>query len=122
MLLNEGKSPDGQQVLSKSAVQSLTHYQTALGDFSYGWSVRPCSITTDKGTRVTTLCQWGGYASTKAYLFPDEDTYVILGQQLMVYTPARKLVEQIVNEQVKKTLEALVGDVAWCREIKTPTE
>ena len=122
MLLNEGRSPDGQRVLSKSALRSLTHDQTDLGDFSYGWSVQPCSITTEKGTRVTTLCQWGGYASTKAYLFPDEDTYVILGQQMMVYTPARKLVKQIVNKQVKNTLAALLGDVAWGRQLKAPTE
>ena len=47
---------------------------------------------------------------------------MILGQQMRVYTPARKLVEQIVNKQVKNTLAALLGDVAWGRQLKAPTE
>lgn len=118
MLINKGRTPDGKQILDEAAVHSLTHGQTSLGAFSHGWEVQPCSITTDEGTRITTVCTWGGYAATRAFLFPDEGAYVILGQQIMSYTPAAAVVQNLREKQTKNMLSALLGDVAWGDQMK----
>jgi CubicO group peptidase (beta-lactamase class C family) len=112
VLLNGGRTPAGKQVLSEAAVRTLTHDQTALGPFSHGWQVRPCGITTEDRTWITTVCSWLGYASTTAYLFPDENAYVILGQQIMSYTPAGDVVRNLLRKQVRSVLSAMIGDVA----------
>ena len=111
VLLNKGRTPAGRQVLDEAAVHALTHDQTPLGDFSYGWEVKPCGLTTKKGTRITTVCSWRGYASTTAYLFPDEETYMILGQQIMSYTPAADVARKILREQVENILSAVFRKV-----------
>ena len=111
VLLNKGRTPAGKQILNEAAVHTLTHDQTPLGAFSHGWKVRPCHVTTDAGTRITIACSWLGYASTTAYLFPDEDAYVILGQQIMGYTPASDVVKKLLEKQVNNILSAMLGDV-----------
>jgi CubicO group peptidase (beta-lactamase class C family) len=111
VLLNKGRTPAGKQVLDEAAVHTLTHDQTPLGAFSHGWKVRPCHVTSPAGTRITTVCSWSGYASTTAYLFPDEGAYVILGQQIMSYTPARDVVKNLLTKQVGNILRAMLGDV-----------
>ena len=111
LLLNKGRDPAGEQILDEEAVHTLTHDQTPLGAFSHGWKVRPCRFTTDAGTRTTTVCSWMGYASTTVYLFPDEDAYMILGQQIMSYTPASGVVISLLEKQTKNVLSAMIGDV-----------
>ena len=111
VLLNKGRTPTGEQILNEAAVHTLTHDQTPLGAFSHGWAVAPCRVTTEAGTRNTIVCSWRGYASTTVYLFPDLDAYVILGQQIMSYTPARDLVGNLLKKQVQSILSAMVGDV-----------
>jgi CubicO group peptidase (beta-lactamase class C family) len=113
VLLNKGRTPAGKQILSEAAVHTLTHDQTPLGPFSYGWMVRPCHVTTDAGTRITTACSWSGYAATRAYLFPDEGAYVILGQQIMSYTPAMDVVKNLLEKQANNILSATLGDVTF---------
>jgi CubicO group peptidase (beta-lactamase class C family) len=111
VLLNAGRTPAGKQVLSEAAVRMLTHDQSDLGAFSHGWQVRPCGVTTDDREWITTVCSWLGYASTTAYLFPDENAYVILGQQIMSYTPEGVVVRNLLQKQVRSILSAMIGDV-----------
>ena len=111
VLLNKGRTPTGKQILDEAAVHSLTHDQTPLGPFSYGWEVRPCRVNTASGSRITTACSKNGYAATTAYLFPDEGAYVILGQQIMSYTPAMDVVKNLLEKQVNNILSAMLGDV-----------
>ena len=118
MLINGGNAATGQSILDAAAVHSLTHDQTSFGPFSYGWEVQPCSVTNSEGKRLTVMCRWGGYASTMAYLFPEEETYIILGQQIMSYTPASELVDEMQTKQAEMMLSALLGEVRTGADIR----
>ena len=106
MILAKGLAPDGKtRVLSEVSVRALTH--DGFGDaidfasspmagilgldgvaktFGYGWAVTPAAKGGDGGQQQH-MCEWGGYALNKGWLFPDNDAYILIfPAQIMMST------------------------------------